>query len=336
MRPLLPLLTSLVAAPLTHAQPTLSFATHAPDNIGSYIRAEGSYVDPGPAGAGIVWDLSAAEPNGWQDTMLYLPAAQGMSPSLFPNAQHVLRLMRSMGNSDAYYEADDTGLRYRGTTDGNAWNMVMEDMMDELRFPCSYGTAWTDEAHGTSPPSWVDSLTITAEADGYGTLIAPSGTYTDVLRIHQVRRMTSRQDLGFITNTYRHAYHAYLFYAQAHRYPVMQVWTDTATIDGGAINIVRWSEWNMDNFSRIGEIRGAGERITLSPNPATERVVITGDLMTGSQVSLLDASGRVMMMTRTTQSGPFVLEVGGMERGAYVLRVTDPVAGCWGQRILLQ
>src|SRR4030095_6772358 len=85
---------------------------------------------------------------------------------------------------------------------------IYVDALDYLHFPLTYMDQFTDsyEAIGSG-----DTTTgrIEVTADGYGTLILPSGTFNDCLRLQEVRRDTNITDgvISFESNdTFYHYY----------------------------------------------------------------------------------------------------------------------------------
>ena len=61
----------------------------------------------------------------------------------------------------------------------NPGPLIFSDPLTTMVLPCTYGTTWTDTY---ADPNAQGERTYTA--DGYGTLVGPGGSFSDVLKVH--------------------------------------------------------------------------------------------------------------------------------------------------------
>jgi hypothetical protein len=113
MKEHLPLIAALCTGLATTAQPVLTYDTHTPPTAGSIAMAQGNFVDPGPAGPNVTWDLSGAQSE-FAYQVTFLAGDQIPNAAFFPGI-HTASL--TDGTYDAL-QADAAGIRYIGYTDG--------------------------------------------------------------------------------------------------------------------------------------------------------------------------------------------------------------------------
>ncbi|MBK8499344.1 MAG: PKD domain-containing protein [Flavobacteriales bacterium] len=78
-------------------------------------------------------------------------------------------------------------------------------------------------------------------------------------------------------------------------------------------------------FGTVGLVDAAAQGLRIFPQPADEMITITG-IIPGTDVRLLDASGRVAIAQRSTASGTLNMDVRKLAPGSYVLEVGSGAA----------
>jgi hypothetical protein len=153
---------------------------------------------------------------------------------------------------------------------------------------------------------------ISFEADGYGTLILPNGTYENVVRYHFNR--TQNNTLITTTTTTKEQW---AWVSEDHRFWLLLM---EINFDGFATSDLVW----YDKSPLPAVVSSVQEREALAwsihPNPASigTSVLLQSDVPVGHR--LLDASGRLV---RSYPVGTLQLDTDGLAAGSYLLERTD-------------
>lgn len=151
---------------------------------------------PGAAGANLSWDFSGIDRSQAQTlTFEIVPLMDAVGSNLFPNADFCWHLQGF--NFYNYYQANTDSMSLLGVVaagSGQEINFLttFSRPEDVIRFPLSfqdsygYTSAFTSGIPGSI--TFEGQRTGTVEVDGYGTIITPFGTYTNVLRIKIVEQ----------------------------------------------------------------------------------------------------------------------------------------------------
>lgn len=246
----------------------------------------------------------------------HLDVAVTTTSTLIPAAEVI---STDGGNDSLFWSSDATGLFLEG--ERNLATFAYSDPIKELAYPCTYGTTWTDNgaASFTIPPyNVVRAVSVSGNADGYGTLELPSGPISDVLRV-SVRKESNDQSifsLQRITNT------TYFFEANVH-YPILKLVTDSASIAGGAWAVTFTNEW-MYGQGIIGLEEAEEAVFTCYPNPVAELLVLPVPVKGAARCDVHDAAGRVVLSAQlNAANGAHQLPVSGLPIGLYTARITD-------------
>lgn len=156
-------------------------------------------INDGPDGVNQLWDFSGlstiGESNVWGGT-IHDPAALN-DFDLFSGAN--LAMVLNNGTI-RYWKNDESGLSAMGQGgDNNILALDNDHLM--LTYPFTYGSQFSDESTGNlygSCHDFVWQSTTETHGVGYGTLLLPSGTFENVLKIRRVS-FTSRvnESLGY-------------------------------------------------------------------------------------------------------------------------------------------
>ena len=183
---------SLTAAGLS-AQ-TLTNDNVSPLDGSAFTQAGATYIAPGASGANVTWDFSALD----QLSVVsfdYMSPASTPQGSSFPGAN----IASVTEGNTSYFNTSAAGYDLHGIyADGSDALIVYQDPERVLSYPCSYGTTWTDALLSNfelSGYQFERSGTVSGNADGYGTLIMPYGTVTNVLRVVTVEDYSDVTDL---------------------------------------------------------------------------------------------------------------------------------------------
>ncbi len=181
-KPLL-LSTLLLSTISVIAQPTIQSSDFYPAVGESFVLNYGNYVSPGSAGNDVTWDLSGITANS------VIPVNALAANSSYPGSTITIEYQ---GQSNLHPNLTPTGYLIVGESTSTA-SATYTDAKKLYQFPMTIGTSYTENFNGSIVSSGVTfsrTGSVTSEVDGYGTLITPSGTYTNVLRIHSVHTST--------------------------------------------------------------------------------------------------------------------------------------------------
>jgi hypothetical protein len=166
---------------------TLTATNFNPSSGDSIVYQTAGYESPGPSGLNQLWNFSAIIPDGVNFTLKYTQPLKS-SP-----AQHSLATITRIKKNEAILlKTDSTGIYSLGSQVSGFFasnTPVYPDVI--MPFPISFGTTHTNTAY------WAENNTLTNSttnitADATGTLITPSGTYNNVIRLKKELTLTSQ------------------------------------------------------------------------------------------------------------------------------------------------
>lgn len=185
----------LIFSGLVFAQPEITQANlpHTGDHV--VIALCSDPVNPGNSGAMQIWDMSNLNQTEEQ-FFTYIPVNEGALADSFPDAN---LCARSWLDDYSYYKVSPTALTLEGhvvTTNPDDTTVVVFDNKEQiLELPYSPEDSFIDDFEGTSYIPGIGAFpfdgSLNFEADGYGTLILPTGTYNNVVRYHFYREQTN-------------------------------------------------------------------------------------------------------------------------------------------------
>lgn len=317
-------LATLAFALYTHAQPTLTFATNAPVAGTTYTIEHGNYVSPGSGGAAQSWDLSGLTSDSTAVMQLVAPSTT-TNGAQFPNAT----VAEVSAPVTSYYQVTANGIGFAGSDDGTSL-IANTPAPRYLAFPCSMGTSWSTPYEAQFNYDGNDvfrSGTVSGEADGYGILTMPWGTVPNVLRIHLMNVVQDSMALF----TLHYTYDSYVYYRVGRSYPIAELVTATIDMGFGEPQVEQFSRWTSELSTGITAAAMVDGDLHVYPNPASGEVnfAMPAEMGTGTTVSVMDASGRLVQQLAPITGTLAHLEVQDLASGLYTLMLT----GREGQRI---
>jgi hypothetical protein len=309
---------------LVHAQaPVLSSANYSPvvGETFTFHVHDVSTFSPGASGAGVTWDFSGLVSAG-TSTQNYLDPASTPYASSFSGSTVAISDPIGYG----YYKSTTSAFQNMGGANTAGTSIpAFTDLEDLMRFPFTYGDSYTDSYFGaftTSGFPTVRSGSTTVTADAYGTLILPSGTYANVLRIHLVQDYQDSMNFGspFIT-TYDTDIYSWVLPG-----------THSALLSKTSFSINGSSTSETGFFMDATSVSAspALEEVaqwTVCPNPATDAAFVSLDLAQASdvQMRLLDLAGHSLHCSEATQlpaGGHFLpIPLSSLSSGIYLVRL---------------
>ena len=304
----------LLAATGLVAQPTIT-AGDAPTIGEQFTYASGALVVLPGGGSNQTWDFSGSTGSSGE-ALTVIAASNGAGAADFPGASVAL----ANTNIEEYIGISAAGFEHHGqfiAGDG----IVYTDPELYLPIPCVYGQSWNDDFAG----SWgngANSFTgnITALASGYGTLILPGATLTNVLRVDQTQTRDENSGFSYVRTSN-------IFYRPGTGYFVAN--NERLDTYYGTNPLAFSEEVTYLAAAGIGMAEHAADAIGLDllPNPATDAVSVVFGAGGTVQVSVFDAQGRSVITTAMGTLVPGIhrkqLNVAELPTGIYTVRVSN-------------
>ena len=324
MKKLYLILSSFVLSVTVMAQPTLQYPQNAP-SIGDvmviqFVDTEG--LTAGANGPGVTWDYSELTNILSPGQIIVISPAAAPAGGDFPEASIVFNMNDTIYT---YADADQGGLYYQGVqvTSGQIpVKFVYSDYRTYLEFPLAFNDVFTDTYKGVSSVLMTEvrlSATATTTADAYGTLILPSGTFNNVLRVKtedtEIDSIFLKGMFISVTITNRTQYH---WFATDSKGPLfsMEVSDCSGTSDTTCYYTMQGSGTNEMGLPFISNM-------SVYPNPAAEelQVEFVTDGSTTVRLSLVNQIGQEML-GRTIDAGVpgtimETIDVRGLPAGLY-------------------
>jgi len=281
------------------AQPTLDYPQNAPQ-IGEVSQIQ--FVSPGDisftnSGPDVTWDYSDLTPNFGGDINAIDPAL-APAGAQFPMSNVALSMgdtifTFALTNTDGYYY-----LGSQSTTGTYPSTLVYSDYRTFLKFPFTYDDTYFDIYKGVVTTA-VASVHVTAAtemfADAYGTLILPTGTYTNVLRTITV---DAEIDSVFVMGSYVKSFELlrtqYSWFDETSPGPLMSI----EIVSNAGLGTLDTVAYYMTTNAGIGDSpQDLVSALRVFPNPAEDHIMIAFETSQNAEstVSIVNQVGQVVI-----------------------------------------
>jgi hypothetical protein len=267
------------------------------------------------------WDMSGLTESEEQSFTYILPSA-GIEPDSFPNAT-----LCGVSWQDDYsnYSVSPTALSVEGyavTINPNDTSIIVYDDPEQIiQLPYTYNDSFLDNFSGVSYIPGFGAFPFDGyldfEADGYGTLILPTGTYNNVVRYHFYREQTNYFG-GFPAGTTTKDQWAWV--SPDYRFWLLLM---EEVFDGISTTPLIWYDKNpYEASTAIGS--NNSNTISVYPNPfrAGQQINIMWGKNEPAQVSLIRMDGRVVEKKHIDMAyGPNPIDFTTANPGLYVIKI---------------
>jgi len=261
------------------AQPTIT-ATGINPLVGeSFTGYSANYISPGNSGASQTWNFSSMSVQSSLNSSCVTPSST-TNGSSFPNSN----LCFSNSNSTySYLKTSSTYWQNYGSVSSVV--MAYSNPEDFIHYPFTYNDNFTD--------TWAASFisggytfyrtgTTTVTADGYGTLITPAGTYTNVLRVHFYQDYQDSTDLGGFPYLIYYQNDQYMWYKEGVHNSLATVYSLTSSSAG----TFQGSSYNLNSPAGISMLNKIDETIQIFPDPAKDNLFLQFELIENQPVEV--------------------------------------------------
>lgn len=313
-----------------NAQHQLTESNHAPAAGDMYemYQCDSLGIDPGPAGAGAVWNFSAITTH--SSVVMSYTAATNSNPA-YPSSSVAVA---ASANNTSYYSSNTSSLWYYGgniTAGAISGQLTYASPAIEAAYPMSIGTSTSASTAGSvnvilPPTTGTFTGSSHAIADASGTLILPgtNATFTNALRV--VTSQTIDIVAGFTNATITQV--VYNYYAADIKASLFSITTLTAQTGFGTTTqtlVTRNKNATVPTVptttSSIPTNAGI-EDFTVYPNPASSVVTFSGNNKEVSHILVFDLTGKKVEELYTL-NGTAKLDVSNYKKGVYLYRVTN-------------
>lgn len=269
------------------------------DNFNYY---QSNYVNPGASGIGVTWDFSSMTTT--STTNVTISATSG---GTFPTAN--VKVTQSPGG-EVYYNSTASVLEIVGSGTSPYF-----DGMEYLQFPLSGSTDFTDTyayEYLISGQSYEKSATVHSRFSGYGTLILPTGTFTNVYRLeieHQIA--DSSYSTGIVDSS---TYLMYVWFKAGIHHELASVSTFTLG------SSVYQSAFYSDEFDNVGLENKELKNLILYPNPAETNFTVSSDTRIES-IEIYTLAGETVQTVFVNGSTNSEVGIEKLTSGFYLVKI---------------
>ncbi|HMQ75179.1 MAG TPA: T9SS type A sorting domain-containing protein [Flavobacteriales bacterium] len=272
-------------------------------------------------GAMQTWDFSGLTEFA-EEEILFVDPASTPYVADFPNSG---LCGITWDNAYTYYVVSSSELQSEGSTiligpppEDTAKYLMNVDLERVIELPYTYGDQFSDTYSGTfSAAGFVGTMngTVELEADGYGTLILPTGTYTNAVRY----RMDRVQNNTIFGNTTVNTSKQWAWVSSDHRFWLLLIDID---FDGFGFSEQVWYDKDPIFVGSSAVNEHGLENVRIHPSPAAQgtAVTIVGITNTsGLRAEVIDALGRSVLVT---SAGETTIATGHLVAGTYLVRLS--------------
>lgn len=272
------LFSFVILAITANAQPVLTAANTNPV-IGEGFQwiSANNVSSPGNAGANQTWDFSSLVTISGTQYDTVIPAYAAPSSSDYPDANIAIQNLNY--NYYSFYKNCNDSFAYYGAK-GLSWQRISTDPSKMLTYPFTYNSTFNDNYYfdeNSGGTLFYTTGSSVALADGYGTLILPSGTFSDVLRV----KTTGSTYYSSSSNTTY--YTSYYFYLPGNHQPIFKLGKSGSSYVPTILKMI---------VTGINETNISLAKIKLFPDPATNNITIETSLPTS--IEILNLEGQLL------------------------------------------
>jgi len=268
MKKTLPAILLLMALSVTlFSQPTITSANMYAAGDELLIQpADTTGVVPGPLGANQTWDFSGITNDGALTTQTVVLASATPYASSFTGSDIAID---AGGGNYGYFDINGDDIFETGFASA-AIVAPYSDPQKFISYPFTYTTSFTDALAANFEINGYENNrtgTVNFLVDGYGTLLLPGKTYTDVLRIQYTQNITDVLHFGPITLTTTTASTTYIWMIEGNKNALMDISYISTSVSGNTINTK--SVYYYPGATSTEDVVVKENSIELFPNPAS-------------------------------------------------------------------
>lgn len=300
-----------------NAQITLTSTTNTP-TIGdsyTYVSIPNYSFNVSQSGANQTWDFSTA--TGATETTNVINLASSSEPSNHPSSDFVFNTTGT--NAESYLSSSSSDISIEGSYLAGTLRAIYSDKQEYLKFPITYNDVFNETFAGiveniTASQTYDRSGTIEITADGYGNLILPYITISNVLRIKVIIKSTDLF-MGFtlpetITTSY-------FWYNTLNKYALAT--TSEVYYSGSIISSQAYYLIESDLVLGTKNSVLVDTNINIYPNPSKDFVYINNEYYNNLYIDILDITGS-LIKSIVISNGQNQVNVSDLQSGIYLIK----------------
>ncbi|WP_157884424.1 T9SS type A sorting domain-containing protein [Chryseobacterium kwangjuense] len=309
-------LLSLAVGIMAYAQPTVTRSGVDRINVPITFRSgdvTGTAITAGSAGANITWDFST------YTAATAVTATTNACPGQtncfrFPTANRITKPTAA----DTYdfsimtdTEATSIG-SYAGPSMGDV-TITYTDPLIDFKFPITYMQQFDDtfQFNTVSTTGSINETgTMSFNVDGYGTVITPTGTYNNVLRVKRMRSGTQTMP-GQPALTYTNESYQWISQESG---TVLSFGINTFTLNG-TTNVSKTISYLVPGALSTSETDRKKTDISLYPNPSSDMINLKSDKEI-KNITITSLDGKAVVKTGNMKN----IDISKLPKGVYILK----------------
>ncbi len=339
------LFVSVLSMQILYAQPVFTSSINL--SVGDSYRYNGydnvTNVEPGFSGENQVWNFAAITGTltiKGKTHVCMLPSLTPFADSAAVANADICVVGEESTNTNYIYFTNDNSSQVIAamgsiTQKNNALYGEYIKGVVQFKFPFTYASSFTyayeSQFYDVAKSFYYfrDSSIVTVEADGYGTVITPAGTWENVLRMkktqHQYlwRKSETGANWVFIGN---YLANEYRWMAPGVKLPVMFLLNFNGADEYIAHYLVEY------NFTTGVDEKNLGE-VEIYPNPVTDRLTISSDKLFNN-IRLFSVSGRLLEDIKTEPVNKTTVDFNTRKKGVYIVEVDFGIGNTVTRKII--
>lgn len=316
----------LIVALNTKAQ-QLSTYQHVPlpGDMHATLVCDSTGVLPGNSGAGTLWDFSSLSVN--SSSVITYTSSTNSNPT-YPGAwvqtssSNGFSSYYSFTNTNLYYHGGNIPLNISGTPVTAIFNYTSPAVY--ANYTLALNTTTTSNTAGSYTASVLNG-TFTGIcnllADATGTLVLPSRTFNNILRVVTTQTITTNTGFGsMVINLYNYEY----FETNSNvKHPLLTI-SILKSVGPGANSNYEKRVSVLNGYSVVGlnEIEKNQVAVNLFPNPASDQINFHANSALASKAQIFDVTGKLITEI-PFENNKAKADVNSLNAGVYFYSIVD-------------
>jgi hypothetical protein len=310
------------------AQPTLTSKFNpVVGTVSKVAFADTTGVTEGPAGANKTYDYTLAlAPIGAAVSYTYKTVASTPYASQYTNATVAYQSPSAQGNSSyIYLKTSASAMENVGVATSDI-QFTYTDLQKVLSYPFTMGNTFTDyfEGSGTNAQNITTYRkgTVTSTADAYGTLMLPSATFNNVLRVKTVQTFIDSINLfgdEFITRYNITTYNFFIDDVQQQLLGISYTYIDSDLFGEQDYKTVQYFP---DSYTGVAKVTN-NTAVKIYPNPAADNFSINIENTDApTRMDVTDITGKTVLTHNYNSVNQDInVSVANLAQGLYVVNL---------------
>ena len=322
----------LINVTITFSQPVITSAVNPEvgDNYSGYL-VDTNAIDLSLTGVNITWDFTTlVVPSSSFSTFTGYTVSATPYATDFPSAS--VGVLDASTSLYTYFITSSSTMELNGFASASTGTTILTDYAKLVTFPFTYNSTVSDVFSGTQTIG-IATFNVTGTsatiADAYGTLILPSGTYSNVLRAKITQNAVSTTTGGSINTSLA----TYYWYGDSYKYPLLEV--DITTTTGTGIFASSANSYAKKAFVVTPQLIGIIEKpqkhnfnFNVFPNPSADNKATFSfnlDEFSDVSISLVNVLGQeqTMLSGKRMQQGfqKETVDLNDLSKGIYFVKI---------------